>query len=326
MTDCPHPPSQVAPRFRARDYITGGEFEVSRCGGCGLDLTRPQPDPSAMAAYYPPEYYGRLGARRFPALVELGQRTLYAWRARAVERIAGGHPGLVLDIGCGPGGLLEAFRRRGWDVQGTELNDESAVRARQAGIPVQVGSLDSWDWPAGHFDAVTMWHVLEHWPDPRPVLRRVHQFLRPGGVFMVGVPNFGSPEARAARDGWFHLDVPRHLVHFTEASLRGALAAAGFTVRAQSSVALEFDTFSMVQSALNRTGLKHNLLYNVLRGRHAKVMDAGSGVQVPATLLLAALLAIPALPASILLGIAGQGSSLTVYAVKEPSGTLVTSA
>jgi hypothetical protein len=139
-------------------------------------------------------------------------------------------------------------------------------------------------------------------------------------VFLVGVPNFGSPEARAARDGWFHLDVPRHLVHFTDVSLRGALAAAGFTVRAQSSVALEFDTFSLLQSALNRTGLKHNLLYNVLCGRYAKMMDAGGGVQVPATLLLAALLVVLALPATILLGIAGQGSSLTVYAVKEPSG------
>jgi hypothetical protein len=139
-------------------------------------------------------------------------------------------------------------------------------------------------------------------------------------VLLVGVPNFGSREARAARDGWFHLDVPRHLVHFTDASLRGALAAAGFTVRALSSVALEFDTFSLVQSVLNRTGLKHNLLYNVLRGRDAKVMDAGSGVRIPAILLMAALLGILALPATILLGIAGQGSSLTVYAVKEPSG------
>jgi SAM-dependent methyltransferase len=303
--------------FAARDYVTGEEFAVGHCARCGLDLTQPQPGPEAISAYYPAEYYGRLGARRFPAPVEWAQRALYGWRARAVEKLAGDGPGRVLDIGCGPGALLEAFRRRGWEVHGTELTEESAARARQAGIPVHVGPLDPWPWPDDHFDAVVMWHVLEHWADPFPVLERVRRSLRPGGVFLVGVPNFGSPEARLSRAGWFHLDVPRHLVHFTGDSLKAALATSGFKIRARSFLAPEFDTFSMVQSALNRAGFQHNLLYNVLRGRGAKLSGAASGVQVAATLLLGGSLAAVALPATTLLGLAGLGSTLTVFAVKE---------
>jgi SAM-dependent methyltransferase len=307
----------VARLFGARDYVTGEDFAVGHCAGCGLDLTQPQPAPSAVSAYYPAEYYGRLGARRFPAPVEWAQKTLYGWRARAVEKLAGNRSGRVLDIGCGPGALLEAFRRRGWEVHGTELTDDSAARARQAGIPVHVGPLEPFPWPEGHFDAVVMWHVLEHCPDPVPVLDRVRRSLRPGGVLLVGVPNFGSPEARLTRDGWFHLDVPRHLVHFTGASLEGALAETGFEIRARSFFAPEFDAFSLVQSALNRAGLKHNLLYDVLRGRGAKLTGAASGLQIAGTLLLGAALAVMALPLTTVLGLAGQGSTLTVFAVKE---------
>ena len=304
----------IAPSFRARDYVTGEEFAVGHCADCGLDLTQPQPE--AISAYYPAEYYGRLGTRRFPAPVEWGQRTLYGWRAKAVERIAGGL-GRVLDIGCGPGALLDAFRRRGWETLGTELTEESAARARQSGMPMHVGPLDSWPWPDGHFDAVSMWHVLEHWPEPLPVLKRVWSLLRPGGVFLVSVPNFGSPEARLARDGWFHLDVPRHLVHFTGGSLGAVLTAVGFSIRKRSFFAPEFDTFSLVQSALNRLGLKHNLLYNLLRGRGAKVTGAASGAQLAATVALGAVLGPLALPATTLLGMGGWGSTLTVFAVKQ---------
>ena len=104
-----------------------------------------------------------------------------------------------------------------------------------------------------------MWHVLEHWPDPREPLRAAARLLRPGGVFMVGVPNFASPEARTARDKWFHLDVPRHLVHLTPRWLRDELAGIGFEPRRISYLAPEFDGFSFIQSALNLLGLPHNL-------------------------------------------------------------------
>jgi SAM-dependent methyltransferase len=312
---CRHPPHRLAPRFGARDYISGESFQICRCGACGLDLTTPPPDPGAMGSYYPVTYYAQSGARRFPTVVEWGQRLLYASRVRTVEALAGGRAGRVLDIGCGPGALLEAFRRRGWDTDGTELSDSSAARARANGLRVHTGPLDSFPWPAGHFDAVVMWHVLEHWADPLPVLAQVRRLLRAGGVFFVGVPNFGSAEARLTRDKWFHLDVPRHLVHFTPPTLTAALQAAGFEVKRCSYSAPEYDCFSFVQSTLNQMGLAHNLLYNLLRGRSAKVLRSGSVLQRAASVALAAPLSLLSLPATAFLGMARQGSSLTVWSV-----------
>jgi SAM-dependent methyltransferase len=270
-----------------------------------------------MSAYYPAAYYGTAASRRFPAAVEWLQRVLYGGRARAVERLAGGK-GRVLDIGCGRGFLLDAFRRRGWSVQGTELDDRSAAHAREVlGLEVETGLPEEWPWPDGHFDAVVMWHVLEHLHEPRLALERARRLLRPRGVLMVGVPNFGSAEARLAGAGWFHLDVPRHVVHLTTEWLEGALDAAGFETRWRSFFAPEFDAFSFVQSAENRLGLRQNLLYDVLRGRGAKLLPGGAGrLQAAAAVVLAVPLGIAAAPATAALSLARRGSSVTFYAVR----------
>lgn len=317
MTSCTHPTARGEPLFPARDYVTGEPFQVIRCGVCGLVRTDPQPGPGEIARYYPPGYHAQAGARRFPAPVEAVQRSMYGRRARAVERLTG-TPGRVLDFGCGPGYLLDAFRRRGWEAQGAELDDRTAAHARSVlGLPVETGVGDRWPWPDRSFDAVVLWHVLEHLADPQATLARAHRVLRPGGVLMIGVPNFASPEARLARAGWFHLDVPRHLIHLEPGWLAAALEASGLEVRGRSFFAPEFDAFSFVQSVENRLGLPHNLLYDVLRGRSSKVLARAAGpLQVAAALLLAAPLGLLSLPVTGALAAAGRGSSVTLLAVR----------
>ncbi len=320
MVACSHPPHGLEPLFSACDYITGHRFEIARCRGCGFTVTAPQPSGEAMGAYYPAGYYGAETADRFPAPVEWLQRRLYHRRALWVERFNQNRAGRVLDVGCGRGLLLRAFQRQGWEVQGTELSEPAARYASGTlKLPVRIGSLEELRFPSDHFDAVVMWHVLEHVSDPRVVLAEVHRVLRPGGVFMVGVPNFGSPEARLCRNKWLHLDVPRHLTHFTRDSLRGALAQAGFTVRASCSFSPEYDCFSFVQSLLNRFGVRHNLLLNMLRTRGAHVLPRGrSGpLHVLATVLLGLPLGVLSVPVTTVAGLAGQGATITLLALKE---------
>lgn len=314
MTSCVHPTERHEKLFLARDFVTGDQFEIRRCGSCGLAITWPPPPPEDMGRYYPATYYGETGEKRFVGPVEGLQRALYGSRVRQLEQAIGGRPGRVLDVGCGRGFLLDAFRRRGWNVEGTEMSAASSAHAREVlGIPVQVGPLEALGIPGESFDAVTIWHVLEHVPTPASLLDEIHRILRPGGVLLVSVPNFGSPEARASGPAWFHLDVPRHLVHFTPDTLVGALRGSGFEPLGTSWFTPEFDAFSFVQSTLNRLGLRQNALYDLLRGRAAK-MSNGGGASASASVLLAAPLGILSLPATLAASLAGAGSTVTIVA------------
>lgn len=310
---CPHPPASQQFLFGARDYISGDRFKIELCENCGIAFTRPRPAPSELPRYYPPAYYGG-GTKRFPAFAERLQRALYGRRASAIQEMLGGK-GRVLDIGCGPGFLLREFCARGWDVLGTEFSEESAAHARNTlNLPVSVGDTAALKLEAASFDAVIMWHVLEHMTDPQETVAEVTRLLRPGGVFVCAVPNFGSFEARFARDKWFHLDVPRHLHHFTLEALTTLLAVHGFTLERKSFFALEYDYFSFTQSILNRMGLRHNLLYNLLRGAGAKVLaeHRTAGWQKLASVLLAAPIGLLSVPFTTAAALLGSGATATL--------------
>jgi SAM-dependent methyltransferase len=122
------------------------------------------------------------------------------------------------------------MRRRGWSVTGVELADEKRNRLQTRGLhalaPKQWLLLQS-----GSFDAVTLWHSLEHLHQPIDVLRNIRRLLAPGGICVLAVPNAGSPQARRDGASWFGYDVPRHLWHFTPATLTRLLDQTGFVVR-----------------------------------------------------------------------------------------------
>ena len=289
---------EAVPLFAARDYISGDPFQILQCTSCGLAFT--DPVPQGWERYYPSSYYGVSRPNRFPAPVEWLQNQLYASRARKF-----GKPGRVLDIGCGRGHLLRAFQRRGWEVTGTEMSEAAAAYAReQFKLPVHVGKLT--DLPSDSFDAVVMWHTLEHFERPIDVLREVHRLLRPAGIFLVAVPNFGSPEARATCDKWFHLDVPRHLTHFTSGALISLLQSVAFRIETISDRSLEYDFFSAAQSFLNYSGLRMNWLYSALRDR--KVDGFGQ--------LIGHLLCAPAAGLFGLAALLAGGSTMVVHARK----------
>ena len=135
----------------------------------------------------------------------------------------------------------------------------------------------------GGFDAVTMWHVLEHLPDPFAAVARAAELVRPGGRIVISVPNIESLQAQFGGERWFHLDLPRHLFHFSPRSLSALVEQAGLRVVRIGHLYPEMEAIGLVQTTLNRAGFEENLLYRFAK----RDPSAPSGPRVYASLVMA---------------------------------------
>ena len=287
---------------RASDYITGAEFSVRRCMKCGLGHT--EPEPASMDRYYPVRY------RKYGGLTLKALRALYGRRVRGWLRHLPAQ-GRAFEVGCGEGWMLRALRDRGWRVVGSERSTDGARAAVAAnGIAMFVGDLTALG--AGRFDLVILFQVLEHLSDPFAALRNGARLLAPGGVMVVAVPNAASWQARTFGRFWFHLDVPRHLQHFSPDALSRALQSVGLTVVRTHVVSPEHDPYGVLQSWLNWLGFRQNLLTKRLMGMGEEVSVATVGLMT----IVAAILFVPSVIISLAGWAFGSGAILEMWAAK----------
>jgi 2-polyprenyl-3-methyl-5-hydroxy-6-metoxy-1,4-benzoquinol methylase len=298
-------------------------FRVVQCRVCGFAWTDPPVSAAEIYRYYPLSYYGKKN-RRFHPLMERAVWLFRARRARRLQRWMG--PARALDVGCGRGHFLNFLRRCGWTVKGLELSEAAAWHARTVhGLDVHIGDLAAVDWPAASFDVVVFWHVLEHIADPRAALEKAYRLLRDGGLLMVAVPNFGSLQAAASGRHWFHLDIPRHYSHFSAHVLHRLLGECGFVIQRTDHFSVEQNIYGWLQSLYNRLGFRFNLLYNLLKSRSARDIEAPWQTHPLQSLGVVLLLPV-LLPVSLLLFfvevLVRRGGTIEVYARKRQGSPL----
>jgi len=225
-------------------------LRLLRCRSCQLVRTEPQLAAPALEPYYREEYWGGLESDD-PDWIRRDQR----YRTAFLHRFRS--EGSVLDVGCGLGFFLRALDPHRWDRYGVE---PMPVPYRQAAGSLGAErifnrELTTSGLPPAKFDVITFWDSLEHLPNPRAVLQEARRLLRPGGMVLIGLPNFASYQARHFGEDWFALSLPHHLYHYTQASLTKLLEACGFRVRlAEDRTGLE-----------NYHALKHSLLNRMTR-------------------------------------------------------------
>jgi SAM-dependent methyltransferase len=129
----------------------------------------------------------------------------------------------MLDVGCGAGELVYLMRRDGIDASGLDPGIEFAEFARTVlGVPIQTAAVDAAVVPAASLDLITMFHALEHVPDPRGVLSTARGWLKRGGHLVVEVPNIAARVQAPSHQ--YHY---AHLYHFTGTTLGALGEAAG---------------------------------------------------------------------------------------------------
>lgn len=219
--------SQSRQLLRARDLSTllPGEFPLVRCLECGMVYVNPRPAPEEMEQYYAQHYWTEPPAEGQRPFCDRATRYTIDLLARQFPR------GRVLDVGCGIGTQAALMREAGLRPVGLDPYEHACRVAREHyGLEVICSYLATANLPERSFDAVTFFDVLEHVYDPVGDLKEARRLLNFGGLVVVKVPNIRALQARVFGRWWYCLDVPRHLNHFSPATLRRALEKAGFDV------------------------------------------------------------------------------------------------
>jgi 2-polyprenyl-3-methyl-5-hydroxy-6-metoxy-1,4-benzoquinol methylase len=219
VDECPICKSRGAVKYlSAPDRLHGRRmlYTLMQCQACLIVwLSRP-PRCEEMGEHYTEAYHQNISR----AGDNPGQR----WKVRKESLLQYKHAGNLLDLGCSSGSFLEYMGRDCWRLYGVEMSAETAKKAEaRCGAEVYVGNITDAPFAPESFDAITCFDVLEHLYEPLAVMRKVKEWLKPGGIFYVQVPNIQSAESRVFKSYWQGLELPRHLFHYSPESLRNLM-------------------------------------------------------------------------------------------------------
>ena len=255
--------AEPARRESARCLVCGADaplqgqrngYPFHRCPRCGLLFAWPLPEDTADI--YAEDYYA--GGRRGFGYVDYDRdkRPMAPTFEKYLDLLAKRQPppGRLLDVGAATGFFLALARPRGWDVRGVDLSEYACQVARGKGLDVFCGSLEQYPAADASFDVVTMWDVIEHFPDPRGALSAAQRLLKPGGLLALNTPDAGSLVARLLGLRWHLVAPPEHLVLFHQDSLKRLLNEAGFEVLQTACIGKRFTVQYIAQTLAHWQG------------------------------------------------------------------------
>lgn len=221
----------------AKDYwVTGEEFRLLKCNQCEVVCTEVEVTDGFFDKYYEQTYYAhehkflKFGLRERLQInrvkIQRGERL--GFFDSLVNRIVAGQVlvdipaienGRILDVGCGAGKLLRVAASVGYECHGVEPSVQARGILEESGFKAY-GSMIDTDFPKKYFDVIVFNQSLEHMPDPVAAINKAIESLKDDGVLIVSVPNFASNERLIFGNYWRHVDVPRHLFHFSPSTLQ----------------------------------------------------------------------------------------------------------
>jgi 2-polyprenyl-3-methyl-5-hydroxy-6-metoxy-1,4-benzoquinol methylase len=298
--------------------LVPGCYRLRRCVSCRCIYQDPIPSADELGRLYPARYWWARSTPEesgsAPVLARL--QRIYREAVVTLDHVrflrkcafdAQTEGCQLLDIGCGSGTFLHMASRKGFVPHGMDAAKNAVDLARaQYGICAREGEIGQDVWPDKQFDFITMFHVLEHLPDPRSGLSYAIDLLKPGGSLVLQVPNADSLQARFFRDRWHGLDVPRHVINFTPKSLNRLLEEAGLRAHSTCRFSMRDNPAALVSSlapALDPIGR---------RGVHSRALPQLDGALALVYLGLFLL----AVPVTWLESAIGYGATLWVHAIK----------
>jgi 2-polyprenyl-3-methyl-5-hydroxy-6-metoxy-1,4-benzoquinol methylase len=159
------------------------DFNFCRCDSCGYVFDSPRPSFALISAFY-----SQTG--KYDTWLNQERARDVMWKRRLKKLSRYRSKGRLLDIGTGYGKFLHHARPFFAEVTGTEVSQSAVVLAKEKyGLSLLAGPVEALDLPSQSFDTITLFHVLEHVPDPGKLVTVCHALLRSQGILVIAVPN-----------------------------------------------------------------------------------------------------------------------------------------
>lgn len=216
-------------------------LEVRRCRDCGFIFMNPRPDASERQALFSgviPELltpYSSVGAN-YGAVTE-GRLPFFKARVQSLLRKINCPPAEIsfLDIGASSGYMVQAAQEAGMRAGGLEPGQSGIIAARERGIILEHGTAENLPYEDQSFDIVHAHHVFEHVADPLRSAQEIYRVLKPGGIFLIEVPNqfdnirfWRDTKLGRVRQRQRDIRSVHHLSFFSRQSLKNLFLTAGF--------------------------------------------------------------------------------------------------
>lgn len=222
----------------SKESSKGDVYEIQECKRCGLVQVSPQPDLDEVRPYYEKDYFEKRTDRGYAnyystALKEQIQN-VYTLNLRDLGyfEIEQQLPKkkTAIDLGCAAGYFVEYLQDRGWKSEGIEISKAAAkFGIKTLGLNIHVGDFFSHKkLKRNSYDLVTLWASLEHMHDPKRVLSRCFEMLKPNGTLILSTLRYGWL-AKLQGIKWRYMNVPEHLYFFSLEDLQEFAEQAGFT-------------------------------------------------------------------------------------------------
>lgn len=251
----------IEKKLTAKDHtVTGQRFEIWECAQCTLRFTQAVPDEASVGEWYRSEnYISHTDTKEgfINRLYHAVRRRTLRQKRRLIEKQTGKTSGSLLDIGAGTGAFSNTMQQTGWQVKGLEPDAGTRAKANEL-YDLSLHKIDElFNLPAASFDAITMWHVLEHVHSLHAYIEQIKKLLKPGGKLFIAVPNYTSYDAKVYAGFWAAYDVPRHLYHFSPASMKLLLEKHGLVLHSVKPMWYDSFYISMLSEQYGKGGTNY---------------------------------------------------------------------
>ena len=289
-TECHEPVRQESIKLYTVNAGGMGGFVVIECANCGNIYTFWDQEVNLQEFYDSMDYTVRDTKKSVFFLI---QEYEYRRVLSTVRKLAVTEPKTLLDFGAGKGVFLQIAKLAGFDVKGVET---SLPRSNYAKEHFQL-TIDTKEFSSGkifnqEFDVITSIHVFEHIPSARCLMTSlIKDNLAENGICVFEVPNFSSWQSIWSKGSWMHLDVPRHINHFTPRRFESYLEAAGLKILRTSYFSWHMGIIGMLQTLMHFFGYNGFIIADIKKIKSTPLLIIPVAVLLPFALVIEAIAA-----------------------------------